>query len=133
MIHDEIVLLLHHDHTSLPSVCPCNMANALDTKTHWLAEELHWIMGCCKFCNYKTILQVIRNGQWINGGEFPPSLGFFAAILKTERGLPLDCTSYCYLDVVHMDIAFGNCLSVGVFSMLSSSLNVPPATIGQLA
>jgi hypothetical protein len=71
-------------------------------------------MGCCKFCNYKTLLQVSRDGEWIDGSKFPPSLGSFATIPKTKRGLPLDKTKYFYLDVVHMDIAFGDCLSVGV-------------------
>jgi hypothetical protein len=55
---DEIVLLMHHNNSSLHSVCPCNTANALDTKTHWLAKELHRIMDCHnhKFWSYKTIL-----------------------------------------------------------------------------
>ncbi len=45
----------------------------------------------------------------------PPSLGFFAIIPKAKHGLPHDQTTYCYLNAVHMDIAFGNCLSVGSF------------------
>jgi hypothetical protein len=70
MTRDEIVLLLHHDNSSLPSVHPCNTANALDTKTHWLAQELHHIMGCCKFWNYKTILQVSLDGECVDHGDF---------------------------------------------------------------
>jgi hypothetical protein len=115
MAHNEIILLLYHDNSSLPSVCPCNMTNALDTKTHWLAKELHCIMGCYKFWNNKTILQVSRNGKWVNGGQFPPSFGLFATIQKAKRGFPLNWTTYRYLDAVHMDIAFGNSLSVGGF------------------
>jgi hypothetical protein len=49
MIRDEIILLLHHNILSLLSVCPCNTANATDTKTHWATKELHCIMGCHKF------------------------------------------------------------------------------------
>ena len=41
------------------------------------------------------------------------SLGSFATIPKAKRGAPLDRTSYHYLDAVHMDIAFGDCVSVG--------------------
>ncbi len=78
-----------------------------------MAEELHRAMGCHKFWNYKTQLQVSRDGKWIDGGEFPPSLGSFATIPKAKRGLPLNKTKYFYLDAVHMDIAFGDCHSVG--------------------
>ncbi len=60
MLRDEIISLLHCKGSSLPLVRPCDTANALDTKTHWMAEELHRTMGCCKFCNYKTLLDVSR-------------------------------------------------------------------------
>ncbi len=53
------------------------------------------------------------NGKWVDGGEFPPSLGSFATIPKAKRGQPLNKTRYLYLDAVRMDITFGNCLSVG--------------------
>ena len=39
------------------------MANDSDSKTHWSAEELHCIMGCRKFRNYKHILNVSRDGE----------------------------------------------------------------------
>jgi hypothetical protein len=70
-------------------------------------------MGCHKFCNYKHILQVSRNGKWVDGGEFPSSLGSYATIPKAKRGGTLDRTRYHYLDAVHMDIAFGDCVAVG--------------------
>ena len=72
-------------------------------------------MGCPKFRNYKHILQVSRGGEWVDGGEFPPSLGSFATIPKSNCSGPLDRTKYKYLDAVHMDIAFGDCLSIGGF------------------
>ena len=67
-------------------------------------------MGCRKFRNYKNILHVSRDGAWIDGGEFPPSLGSFATIPKAKRGKLLDRSRYRYLDAVHMDIAFGTTL-----------------------
>jgi hypothetical protein len=82
MSREEIILLLHHKGSSLPLVHPCDTANALDTKTHWAAEELHRTMGCHKFCNYKTLLQLSSNGEWIDSSKFPPSLGLFATIQK---------------------------------------------------
>jgi hypothetical protein len=112
MTREEIIKLLHHDNSALPSVCPCNTANASDTKTHWSAKELHRATGCRKFRNYKILLKVSHDGEWVDGGEFLPLLGSFATIPKAKRGLPLNCTHYCYLDAVHMDIAFGDCLLV---------------------
>ena len=106
MSPDEIIRLLHN-------LCPWDTANASDTKIHWTSEEIHRIMGCRKFRNYKHILDVSRDGEWLDGGEFPMSLGSYATIPKAKRGQPLDRTDYRYLNAVHMDIAFGDCVSVG--------------------
>ena len=115
MSREEVLALVHKDGTTLPAVRPCDTANSCDTKSHWTGEELHRVMGCRKFRNYKQLLQVSRGGEWVEGGEFPPSIGSFATIPKSRRGKSLDRTVYKYLDAVHMDIAFGDCLSVGGF------------------
>jgi hypothetical protein len=72
-------------------------------------------MVCGKFWNYKHLLQVCHDGEWMDGGEFPASLGSYATIHKSNSGGPIDHHKYKYLDAAHMDIAFGNCLSVGSF------------------
>jgi hypothetical protein len=41
------------------------------------------------------------------------SLGSYATILKAKQGTFLDRTSYRLLDAVHMDIAFGDSVTVG--------------------
>jgi hypothetical protein len=106
MPQESIIKLLHHEGSKLPSICPCNTANNSYTKTHWSAEEIHCIMGCRKFWNNKHFLQVSHEGEWVDGGEFPPSLGSFATIPKSHCSGPLDRTKYKYLDAVHMDITF---------------------------
>jgi hypothetical protein len=106
-------MLIHCEGTDLSSVHPCNTANASDTKTHWTLEELHQAMGCCKFQHYKHLPQVSRDGKWMDGGEFPASLGSYEMIRKSNSGGPIDHHKYKYLDMVHMDIAFGDYLSVG--------------------
>jgi hypothetical protein len=53
--------------------------------------------------NYKTLLQVSRDGEWIDGGEFPPLLGSFATIPKAKRGKALNKQNCLFLDAVHMD------------------------------
>jgi hypothetical protein len=90
-------------------------------------------MGCRKFRNYKHILEVSRDGEWMDGGEFPMSLGSDATVPKAKHGHPLDRTVYRYLDAVHMDIAFGDCVSVWEVTVLPSFWwIVPLITIGSL-
>jgi len=113
LIPEEVARLLHHPNTSLLDIRPCDTANASDTKVHWTSEEIHRIMGCRKFRNYKHILDVSKDGAWMDVGEFPMSLGSYATIPKAKRGLPLDRTVYRYPDAVHMDIDFCDCVSVG--------------------
>jgi hypothetical protein len=72
-------------------------------------------MGCCKFQSYKQLLQISHVGKWMDGGGFPASLGSYATIRKFNSGGPIDCLKYKYLDAVHINIAFGDCLSVGGF------------------
>ncbi len=115
MTPEDVARLVHHPGTSFLPVRPCNTANASNTKTHWTAEELHRIMGCRKFRNYKHLLQVSRDGEWIDGGKFPPSFGSYATTPKSHRGGAIDRTWYRFLDAMHMDIAFGDCVSVGGF------------------
>jgi hypothetical protein len=133
MSPEEVTLLLHHPNTLLPDIHPCDTANASDTKVHWTSEEIHRIIGCQKFWNYKHILKVSRDGEWMDGGEFPMSLGFYASIPKAKRGQSIDRTDYHYLDAVHMDIAFGDCVSVrGYRFALMLVDRAPPITIGPL-
>ena len=63
-------------------------------------------MGCQKFRNYKHILEVSRDGEWRDGGEFPMSLGSYATIPKAKGGQSLDQTDYRYLDAVHINHCF---------------------------
>ncbi len=113
MSPEEVAWLLHHPNKSIPDIRPCDTAIASDTKVHWTSEKIHRIMGCGKFQNFKHILEVSRDDEWMDGDEYPMSLGSYATIPKAKRGQFLDRTDYRYLDAVHMDIAFGDCVSMG--------------------
>ncbi len=115
LTHEEVVCLVHRPGSALPPVRLCDRSNGSDTKTHWASEELHCALGCRRFRNYKHIIQTSLDGQWIDGGEFPVLLGAFTMIPKAPRGGAIDRKQSFYLDIVHIDIAFGDCISVGGF------------------
>jgi hypothetical protein len=87
----------------------------LDSKTHWTLEELHCALGCRHFRNYKHIIQTSLDGKWIDGGEFPLLLGAYTTIPKAPRGSTINRKQSFFLDIVHVNIAFGDCVSVGGF------------------
>jgi hypothetical protein len=84
----------------------CLRFNHATRLTHLIPKQIGRLS--CKFRNYKYLLQVSCDGQWVDGREFPPLLDSFATILKAKRSGPLDRTLYKYLDAVHMDITFGD-------------------------
>ncbi len=98
-----------------PPVRPCDTPNPSDTKSHWMAKELYCITGCHCFCNYWHLLSISKDGTYINNDKFPTSIGAYTTIPKAPCGKAIDRTSTKYLNVVHLDIAFGDCMSVGGF------------------
>ncbi len=112
---DDIARFVHRKGSSFLPVCPCDWANGSNTKTHWTSKEIHRALGCRHFQNYKHILLTSLYGQWINVDKFLLSLGSYSTIPKSARGGTIDCTKYSFLDVVYVDIAFGNCVLVGGF------------------
>jgi len=113
MSSEDIVLSLHHSDKPPPAIRPCDTPNALDTKHHFTAEELHRLTGCRQFRNYRHLVHTTKDGQFLDNGEFPVSIGAYTTIPKAPRGKPLDRAFSKYLDIVHVDIAFGDCMSVG--------------------
>jgi hypothetical protein len=112
---NEVVHLVHRPGSLPPLVRPCDWSNGLNTKTHWTSEELHRALGCRRFRNYKHILQTSLDGEWIDGGEFPLLLGTYTTISKAPRGSAIDRKKSFFLDIVHVNIAFGDCVLVGGF------------------
>jgi hypothetical protein len=58
---------------------------------------------------------VTKNSRFLGTGEFPTSIGAYTTIPKAPFGKPINRTPSKYLDVVHLDIAFGDCMLVGGF------------------
>ncbi len=112
---DEVVRLVHRPGSSPPPVCPCNWSNGSNTKKHWTLEELHHALECRRFRNYRHIIQTSLDGEWIDKGEFPLLLGSYMPIPKAPHEGSIDCEKSFFLDIVHVDIAFGDCVLVGGF------------------
>jgi hypothetical protein len=106
---------VHCPGSILPPVCPCDWSNGFNTRTRWTSEELHRALGCRRFRNYKHIIQTSLDGQRIDGGEFLLLLGTFTTIPKAPHGSAIDRKQSFFLDVVHIDIIFGDCVLVGGF------------------
>ena len=113
MPDEEIVATLHHPNSRLPPVRPCDTPNASETKRTYTPEELHRLTGCRRFRNYQHIISSTKDGILLNSGEFPLSLGAYSTIPKAPRGKVIDRLPAKYLDIVNVDIAFGDCVSVG--------------------
>ena len=103
---------LHGDPTNLPPVRPANTKAPCENRTTFDTLKLHKIFGCRKFRNQKHVTAASSNAKLIQPGELPPTLGSFSTITNPPSG-KTSRKRRRYLDKVHMDIVFGNCLSLG--------------------
>ena len=72
-------------------------------------------MGSHRFRNYHHLLSTSKDGTYIDNSKIPISIGAYTTIPEAPRGKAINRTSSKYLDVVHLDIAFGDCMLVGRF------------------
>ncbi len=56
-----------------------------------------------------------KDGILLNSGEFPLALGAYATIPKAPWGKPIDHLPAKYLNILHVEIAFGDFVSIGEF------------------
>ena len=115
VISDEDIIELVHHFTTPPRVRPCDTPNASDTQTTYTAEELHKITGFRKLKNWKHMIDCAMNGQFLDNGEVPLLMSQFANMSKAPRGKVIEKEASAYLEVVHLDIAFGDCVSIKGF------------------
>ncbi len=109
----EIRTNLHHPHSCFPPIQPCNTPNTSNSKRAFTPEELHCLTGCHHFRNYQHIISTSNGGILTNTGKFPLSLGTYTTIPKAPCGKPINRILSKYLDIVYVNIAFGNCISIG--------------------
>ena len=116
MSSEEIITKLHHPNSRPPPIRPCDTPNSSKTKRTYTLEELHRLTGCRCFRNYQHPIFSTKDGTLLNTGKFPLSLGTYATIPKTPSGKAIDRLPAKYLDIVHVDIAFGDCVYVSGYN-----------------
>jgi hypothetical protein len=100
----KVLTSLHKDPSNLPPV----------PTAHTPGPAEHRIFGSRRFKNQNHLIAASSNAQLIKSGELPPTLGDFATINNPAKGKPLSQPRK-YLDKVHLDIVFGDCLALGGF------------------
>eukprot|EP00956_Cyclotella_meneghiniana_P005594 scaffold7180_cov50-Cyclotella_meneghiniana.AAC.3 len=111
-LSNKLLATIHPDPSNLPPVPPSYTAGACETRTKFDALKLHKIFGCRKFRTQSHLIASSKNASLLAGGELPPTLGDFASITMPNRGKPIKKRRK-YLDKVHLDIVFGDCLGLG--------------------
>ena len=112
----RLIKALHLYPDNLPPVPPYATPAAAESRTSFDSLKLHRIFGCLRFCNQEHVTSASSNAKLINTGEFPSTIGNFATITNPAWGKSIK--KHCrFLDKVHMDIVFGDCLSLGSTNM----------------
>jgi hypothetical protein len=110
----KLLTSLHTDPANLPPVPLSHTPGPAEHRTTFDSLKLHHIFGCRHFKNQNHFIAASSNAKLIKSGELPSTLGDFATINNPDKGKPLTQPRK-YLDKVHLDIVFGDCLALGGF------------------
>jgi transposase InsO family protein len=113
-LSQKLLTKLHHDATNLPPVPPAYTPGPAEHRTTFDSLKLHRIFGCCRFKNQQHLTAASSNATLISTGELPPTLGDYATINKPPKGKLLQ-QHRKFLDKVHLDIVFGDCIALDGF------------------
>eukprot|EP00804_Cyclotella_cryptica_P009045 CCRYP_003142-RA/>CCRYP_003142-RA protein AED:0.35 eAED:0.14 QI:0/0/0/1/1/1/2/0/1801 len=108
----RLLKAIHNDPSRLPPIPPYATSSAIESRTTFDSLKLHRIFGCRRFRNQEHITSASFNAKLLPHGEYPSTIGDFATITNPPRGKQIKKRRR-YLDKVHMDIVFGDCLSLG--------------------
>ena len=103
--------LVHKDAYNLPPTPPSPTPAPCENRTQFESLNLHRIFECRKLRNQKH-LTVATNVSLVNSGLLPSTIGPFAKITNPSKGKPIKKRRQ-FLDKVHMDIVFGDCVALG--------------------
>ena len=103
--------LVHKDATNLPPIPPSSTPSPCDNRKYFESLNLCCIFRCRQFRNQKH-LAAATNASLVKPGLIPSTIGSFATISNPPKGKTIKKRRQ-YLDKVHMDIIFGDCVDSG--------------------
>jgi hypothetical protein len=105
---------IHESPVSIPDIPPSHIPGPAKHRTTFDSLKLHRIFGCCRFRNQNHIVSASKNATHVHGGELLSTIDDFTTINNPPKGKHI-LKRYHFLDKVHMDIVYGDCLSLGGF------------------
>ena len=103
--------VVHRCARNLPPILPSSTPAPCDYWTQFESLNLHHIFGCRKFLNKKH-LTTATNASLLNLGLLPSTIVYFATIANPPK-VKLIKKWRQYLEKIHMDIVFGDCVALG--------------------
>jgi hypothetical protein len=116
----RMVKAIHENVQSIPDVPPSYTPAPAEHTTSFDSLRLHRIFGCRKFKNQLHITAASKNASLICCGELPTTIGNYTTINNPPKGKPIKKRQK-YLDKVHLDIVYGDCMGLGGIDMRISS------------
>ena len=102
---------VHKDATDLPPILPSSTPAPYENRTQFELFNIHRIFGCRQFSNQKH-LTAETNASLVNSDLLPSTIVYFATIANPEKGKPIKKRRQ-FLNKFHMDIVFGDCVTLG--------------------
>ena len=103
--------LVHKDAKNLLPVPPSTTPAPSKNRTQFESLNLQRIFGCRRFRN-QNHPTAVTNANLFNPGLLPYTIGSFATTANPPNRKPIKKRRQ-YLDKVHMEIVFGDCVSLG--------------------
>ena len=103
--------LVHRDATNLTPIPPSSTPAPCENLRPLEYLNLQLLFGCRHSRNQKH-LTAATNASLVNSGLLPSTIGSFATIANPSKGNTIKKRRQ-YLDKVHMDIVFGDCVALG--------------------
>ena len=103
--------LVHKDAANICPIPPSSRLASCKNKKRFESLNIHCIFGCRKFRNQKHLTSA-TNTSIVNSSLLPSTIGYFATTANSTKGNTIKKQRH-YLDKVHRDIVFGDCVALG--------------------
>ena len=103
--------LVHRDAKNLSPIPPSLAPVPCDNRTQFESLNIHRIFGCRQFRN-QNHLTTATNESLVKSGLLPSTISSLDTIANNTKGKPIKKQRQ-YLEKVHMDIVFGECVALG--------------------